>query len=158
MFIAVRHGCTNGSSISWEIYQVTDEIILKKNVVLWLIHQFDLTVTVFSYMSFKSGYCMLIATWLALHWSTCILWDWIWVSCCIWKLMSVAKQPQIGLPHLVYLTDEGIFSSVCAVKSDSASETYQGFLERCCCCFKFFQNMRINNEKKISGQIPGVCS
>lgn len=71
--------------------------------------------------------------------------------------MSVDSLAEIGLPHLVYLTDEGVFSSVCTVKVDSDSEPPKGFWASFCCCFSLWKSMPISNEKQISRQLPAVC-
>ncbi|XP_052774521.1 focal adhesion kinase 1-like isoform X3 [Mya arenaria] len=72
--------------------------------------------------------------------------------------MSLKSQPSIGLPHLVYLTDEGIFPSVLAGASDSDSDRPRGFWSWCCCCcFSNWSNMGLAREKNSHKKISGVA-
>lgn len=72
--------------------------------------------------------------------------------------MSLKSQGQIGLPHLVYLTDEGIFSSVCGEKRDSDPASTKLFWTRYfCCCFASCPKMGVKQQTDFSKQISGVC-
>ena len=71
-------------------------------------------------------------------------------------MASVGTQPQIGLPHLVYLTDEGIFSSVSVIKNSSESpEGDKGFFA-ICCCLSFWPNMRVKRSKHVTTHVKQV--
>ena len=65
---------------------------------------------------------------------------------------------ELGLPHLVYLTDEGVFSSVGTLKTESeAVESRQSFWSLFCCCGKeAVEGMRFTRSKKITKQLSEV--
>ena len=72
--------------------------------------------------------------------------------------MSVVSQPRLGLPHLVYLTDEGVFSSACTLKTESeAVESRHSFWSLFCCCGKeAVQGMGFTRNKKFTKQLSEV--
>ncbi|KAH3831549.1 hypothetical protein DPMN_104819 [Dreissena polymorpha] len=45
--------------------------------------------------------------------------------------MPVTDPRSIGLPHLVYLTDEGIFASVCGLQAVTQSREAKGCWSGC---------------------------